>query len=72
MGSDKYDDDWDGWSPEEEADIRRAMQDLRAGFSYTMVRGEDGKLNMKRCNKCQRIGGFVERPFPHKLNCPMR
>jgi hypothetical protein len=59
------------WGPqpseEEIASIKRALQDAQDGFTYEVLDG--GKT---RCNKCGRVGKFLERPFPHKLECPMR
>jgi len=58
------------FTEEEIAEIRRAEQDANMGFTFehTYV---DGKSCLK-CNKCERTAEFGERPFPHKLNCPMR
>jgi len=60
-------------TPEIEAELDRAIQDMNDGFSYLMLEGKDGKLgNEIKCNKCGRVGKLLEKPFPHKFNCPMR
>jgi hypothetical protein len=41
------------------------------GLTYTMLKTDDGSFVFK-CNKCGRSAEVHERPFPHKLNCPMR
>jgi hypothetical protein len=67
--------DWDGddWEPtdEEIREIERAMQDMRDGFGYEWLSDEDGDMVFK-CMKCGRKADLHERPFPHKLDCPMR
>jgi hypothetical protein len=72
---DYEDDEWedidDELTPEEIADIRRDIQDANLGFAYEMVDGEDGGFAFK-CGKCGRVASIHERPFPHKLNCPMK
>lgn len=55
--------------PEE---LKRSIQDCNDGFTYEMLFGDDHKPWDTRCNKCKREGNMMERPFPHKLNCPMR
>ncbi len=66
------DDDFD-LSPEEIASLRRSMQEANDGLTYEMMRDEEGNLTWDlKCGKCGRVGGFRERPFPHKLNCVMR
>lgn len=55
-----------------EANLKQAVQDCNDGFTYTMLQDENGKIGHDlRCDKCQRVGKLFERPFPHKLNCPM-
>jgi hypothetical protein len=54
-------------TPEIEAELERAIQDMNDGFSYLML--EDNEI---QCNKCKRVGKLLEHPFPHKLNCPMK
>jgi hypothetical protein len=65
-------DDWEP-SPEQIAKIKRAMQEANDGLTYTMLfdEREGHKWDMK-CNPCGRVGNLMEKPFPHKLNCPMR
>ena len=59
------------WTPELEAELLRAEQDMNDGFYYTSLM-ENGKLSHDiKCNKCGRVGKLLERPFPHKLGCPM-
>lgn len=58
-------------TPEEIADIKRGIQEANMGFTYEMLKTEDGSFAFK-CNKCGRSAEIHERPFPHKLNCPMR
>lgn len=68
------DEDWDDdfeLSPEDIAKIKRGIQEANMGLTYTMVKSEDGDFTFK-CNKCGRVAAIHERPFPHKLNCPMR
>lgn len=60
-------------TPELEARLKRSIQDCNDGLTYTMLTGEDGHLTMEiQCNPCGRVGTLGERPFPHKLNCPMK
>ena len=67
-----HDFDDDEFTPEEIAKIKRAEQDANMGFTYEML-PSDGDYGFKfKCNKCGRTADFHERPFPHKLNCPMR
>jgi hypothetical protein len=70
---DDGEDEWgdDELTPDEIADIKRAEQDANMGFTYEMTHDEDGNIAFK-CNQCGRVGEIRERPFPHKLNCPMR
>ena len=68
-GEDDWGDD-DEFSPEEIAQIKRAQQDANMGYTYTSVY-IDGEHHFK-CNKCGRSAPLRERPFPHKLNCPLR
>lgn len=60
-------------TPEEEAEIKRSIQDCNDGLTYLMLTDEDGNLTWDlQCEKCKRVGNFFkDRPFPHKLNCPM-
>lgn len=75
---DFMDEEWDGddgWDPTEAelAEIERAMQDLRDGFGYEWLSDEEGGMGMMfKCMKCGRKADMTERPFPHKLDCPMR
>ena len=68
------DNDFDEWTPEEEAEIRRAMQDARDGFFYTMVRGKDGKLNMNGAtNASVLVGSLSDRsPTNSTVQCDSR
>ena len=61
----------DEFTPEQIAQIKRAEQDANMGFTYEMLKDDEGDFVFK-CSKCGRVGGVCERPFPHKLNCPMR
>jgi hypothetical protein len=66
--------DWDEdfeLSPEEIASIKRGIQEANEGLTYEMLKTEDGEF-MFKCNKCGRSAELHEKPFPHKLNCPMR
>jgi hypothetical protein len=65
--------DGEGWEPTEQeiAEIERAMQDMRDGFGYEWLHDEEGEMVFK-CMKCGRTADLHERPFPHKLDCPMR
>jgi hypothetical protein len=64
--------DWEP-TPEEIAQIEQGMQDLNDGFGYEMLNDDEGKLTWTfKCLKCGRIAELHERPFPHKLECPMR
>lgn len=54
----------------DEAELKRRMQDANDGFTFTMTM-LDGEHAFK-CNKCGRTAPLHERPFPHKLNCPMK
>lgn len=56
----------------DEAEIKRSIQDCNDGFTYTMLFGDDHERWDMKCNKCGRVGSLMERPFPHKLNCPMK
>ena len=72
---DEFDDEFDDeeldeFSPEMIAELKRRMQDANDGFTYEMVM-LDGERAFK-CNKCGRTAPIHDRPFPHKLNCPMR
>lgn len=60
-------------SPEEIAEFKRALQEVNMGFTYEMLKDEDGFAtgNLK-CNQCGRVGHLTEHPFPHKFACPMR
>jgi hypothetical protein len=62
--------DFDEFTEEEIAEIRRAEQDANMGFTYehTYV---DGKSCLK-CNKCGRTAEIYDRPFPHRFDCPMK
>lgn len=63
----------DDWEPTE-AEIRQienAMQDMNDGFGYEWLTDEEGDMVFK-CLKCGRKAELHERPFPHKLDCPMR
>lgn len=69
---DEFDDSDFELTPEMEAELKCAMQDMHDGFSYLMLE-KDGKLTGEfQCNKCGRVGKPMEKPFPHKLNSPMR
>jgi len=71
MAIDEYDNDFDHeFTPEEVARIKRSIQDAAMGFTYEMVDSEEGF--MFKCNKCGRVSDLHDRPFPHKLNCPMK
>ena len=81
MAIDEYDNDFDDeftyeggcdeLTPEEVARIERGIQEVRMGFTYQMLKTEDGSYVFK-CNKCDRTAEIDERPFPHKFNCPMK
>jgi hypothetical protein len=74
MSEDFEDGDWEEdfeLSPEDIASIKRGIQEANDGLTYTMLKTEDGSFAFK-CNKCGRSAELHERPFPHKLNCPMR
>jgi hypothetical protein len=70
------------WEPSEEeiAKIKQGMQEANMGLTYTMLNDEDGLEKDENgdltwrveCNKCGRIGSMMEKPFPHKFDCPMR
>lgn len=50
--------------------VKEATQDVNMGLFYTVV--GPGLWDV-RCNKCHASGNSrKDRPFPHKLNCPMR
>ena len=68
------DEDFDDFefSPEDIAEIKRAKQDAAMGFTYEMLFGPDRKPFDVRCNKCKREGNMLEKPFPHRFDCPMR
>lgn len=71
----EFDDDDDDFelTPELEAQFHRSMQDINDGLFYTMLVDEEFKATREmQCNKCKRIGGWLERPFPHKFECPLR
>ena len=68
MDSPEYIDDW-GLSPKDIATIKRAVQDANDGLTYTLITGSSLRF---RCNPCGREADIDERPFPHKLNCPMK
>ena len=57
-------------TPEDIAELKRRQQDANMGFTYGYVE-IDGKFGF-RCNKCGRVAGGYEKPFPHKFNCPMK
>jgi hypothetical protein len=58
--------------PEFQAELKRRMQDCNDGFTYELLFDEDDEHIKMKCNKCGRIGVLGERPFPHKLECPMK
>jgi hypothetical protein len=53
-------------TPELEAELTAAMEEMDAGFFYTVLDGRQ-----LRCSKCNRTG-FIGEPFPHKYACPMK
>ena len=59
------------WTPGLEAELKQSIQDCNDGFTYEMLPDEGEGWRFK-CNKCDRVADIHERPFPHKLNCPMR
>lgn len=69
---DEFDDEDYELSPDELADIKRSVQDIDAGYFYTSSRCEEDGTWIIECNKCKRKAPMLERPFPHKLYCPMR
>jgi hypothetical protein len=70
--SDKEDFDFE-ITPEFEAELRARMQEADEGFYYTSLVDEKGQsLHKFECNKCKRIGDILERPFPHRYDCPMK
>jgi hypothetical protein len=74
MSEDFEDEDWEEdfeLTPEDIAKIKRGIQEANMGFTYEMLKTDDGSFAFK-CNKCGRTGEIHEKPFPHKLNCPMR
>ena len=60
-------------SPEELKKIKRSMQEANMGLTYEMLfdKREGHEWDVK-CNPCGRVGSMMEKPFPHKLVCPMR
>jgi hypothetical protein len=68
----EFDDDFE-ITPEFEAELVASMQEMDSGFFYTMLEDEEGKLTKElRCNKCNRVGKLLEKPFPHRYDCEMR
>jgi hypothetical protein len=69
---DGYDCDFE-LTPEEVKRIKRAMQEANDGLTYEMLfdKREGHQWDVK-CNPCGRVGNMMEKPFPHKLDCPMR
>jgi len=67
--------DFDGddieFSPEEIAKIKRGIQEANMGFTYEMLKTDDGEYVFK-CNKCGRQAEVREKPFPHRFDCPMK
>jgi len=61
----------DEFTPEEIAKIKRSIQEANMGFTYEMLKTDDGKYVFK-CNKCGRQAEVRERPFPHRFDCPMK
>jgi hypothetical protein len=61
----------DEFTPDELAKIRRGIQEANMGFTYEMLKTDDGCYVFK-CNKCNRSAGIGEKPFPHRFNCPMK
>jgi hypothetical protein len=73
MSEDFEDEGWEEdfeLSEEDIAKIKRGIQEANMGFTYEMVKDEEGFVF--KCNQCGRQAEIHERPFPHKLNCPMR
>jgi hypothetical protein len=66
-----FDYDDDDFSPEEIAKIKRGMQEANMGYTYEMLKTDDGSFAFK-CNKCGRSAEIHEKPFPHRFNCPMK
>ena len=74
-----FDNDEFDLSPETIAELERSIQDCNDGFTYTMLNDEnglekdkDGNLTWRvQCNKCNRIGNMMEKPFPHRFDCEM-
>lgn len=70
--------DWE-MSEEDIAKIKQSMQDANDGFTYTMLNDDegiekdaDGGFTWRvQCNKCDRIGSMMDKPFPHKYDCEM-
>jgi hypothetical protein len=55
------------------AELECSIQDCNDGFYFTNVEDEEGHLTRElECNKCKRIGKMLERPFPHRFDCPMK
>jgi len=64
--------DWE-MSEEDIAKIKRSIQEANMGLTYTMLFDErEGHEWDMQCNPCGRIGSMMEKPFPHKFDCPMR
>jgi hypothetical protein len=64
--------DDEDFSPEDVAKIKRSIQDANMGLTYLSYKDEETGEYMFKCNKCKRSATMEERPFPHKLDCPMR
>lgn len=62
----------DEFSPDDVAKIKRSIQDANMGLTYLFFKDEETGEYMFKCNKCKRSATMEERPFPHKMDCPMR
>lgn len=65
--------DFEEPTPEDIAEIKRGIQDIRMGYGYEMLK-TDGRYYFK-CLKCGRTADMDLRrneTFPHKFDCPMR
>ena len=68
----EFDDEEFELSPDDVAKIKRGIQEANMGYTYLFYKDEETGEYMFKCNKCKRSATMGERPFPHKLNCPMR